>query len=228
MTGIPDTDLVLINEAFIAERVSPASLDELLADGWRHFGTRFQRYNLNLYEGGVRRVIPLRIRLSDFRLSKSQRRVLRRNADLETEIRPIEITGDTHELFAWHKRRFRSDVPESVYTFLSDDPANVPTPGLEVRVRRGSQLLAASFFDVGRTSISSVYGIHFPLETSRSLGVFTMLKEIEFAIETGRQFYYHGYCFEGPSFYDYKKRFVGLEAFDWKGNWTGFRAESSD
>ena len=47
-----------------------------------------------------------------------------------------------------------------------------------------------------------------------------MLKEIQFAIETGKKFYYQGYSYEGNSFYDYKKRFRGSEAFDWTGNWA--------
>ena len=63
-----------INEAFHADLVASAELDQLLAGGWRHFGTHFFRYNLGIYGGEIRRVMPLRIRLADFRLSKSQRR----------------------------------------------------------------------------------------------------------------------------------------------------------
>ena len=79
MTGTPGTDLHFINEEFYADAVTPAQLDRLLADGWRHFGTHFFRYNLAVYRDEIRRVIPLRIRVADFQLSKSQRRVLRRN-----------------------------------------------------------------------------------------------------------------------------------------------------
>ena len=46
-----------------------------------------------------------------------------------------------------------------------------------------------------------------------------MIKEIEYAIENDKTFYYHGYAYEGESFYDYKKRFSGLEQFDWKDEW---------
>ena len=90
----------------------------------------------------------------------------------------------------------------------------------EVSVRRNGELLAASFFDVGRTSVSSIYGIFDPEERTRSLGIFTMLKEIEFTRETGRTLYYHGYAYEGESYYDYKKRFGAIEVFDWNGNWS--------
>jgi arginine-tRNA-protein transferase len=63
---------------------------------------------------------------------------------------------------------------------------------------------------------------------TRSLGVFTMLLEIKYAFETGKKFYYHGYAYEGNSFYDYKKRFRGLENYDWIGAWRDFREEESD
>lgn len=212
----------IINEEFHAETVTPVQLDQLLADGWRHFGTYFFRYNFGIYEEDIRRVIPLRIRLRDFTPSKSQRRVLRRNADLETEVCPVDLTHETHHLFERHKQRFKSGVPSSIHDFLSLDPGQGPTTILEVNVRRDGEMLAASFFDLGETSVSSIYGIFDPSETSRSLGIFTMLTEIEYARDHGKSLYYHGYAYEGESYYDYKKRFSALEQFDWKGEWKEF------
>ena len=212
--------LEIINEEFYAATVEPATLDILLADAWRHFGTHFFRYNFGAYENEIRRVLPLRIRLADLKLSKSQRRVLRRNADLKTLISPFDITREIHDLFERHKQRFKSGVPNSIYDFIAPDASHSPTTVFEVIVRRDGKLVAASFFDVGKTSVSSIYGIFDPQERSRSLGIFTMLKEIEFAIEPGKEFYYHGYAYEGESYYDYKKRFIGLEQFDWNGNWS--------
>jgi arginine-tRNA-protein transferase len=83
-------------------------------------------------------------------------------------------------------------------------------------------LLAASFLDVGERAVSSVYAIFAPEETQRRLGIFTMLLEIEWALENKKEFFYQGYCFEEDSFYDYKKRFRGVEKFDWIGNWESF------
>lgn len=222
MTGTRDTELVYINEAFQMDEVSPGQLDLLLANAWRHFGTRFFRYSLNLYRDEIRRVIPLRIRLADFQLSKSQRRVLRQNEDLQTVIRPIEITGESQELFHRHKGRFDHGVPDSIYDFVSREPATVPCEGREIAVLDGERLVAVSYFDIGENSTSGIYAIFDPLEERRSLGVFTMLKEIEFAIDTGCEFYYQGYAYEGRSFYDYKKRFAGTQVYDWNGNWDEF------
>lgn len=218
-----DADLRYINEAFIAEQVSSDKMDTLWANGWRHFGTQFFRYNLGFLDLDIRFVIPLRIRLSDFSFSKSQRRVLRRNEDLDVVVRPVGIDVSAEQLFHSHKRRFNHSIPDSIFDFLSIDPANSPCEAKEVRVTQGDDLLAVSYFDVGDRAASGTYAMFEPSIAHRSLGIFTMLKEIEYAIECGKEFYYQGYCYEGESFYDYKKRFRGTEAFDWSREWSTFR-----
>ena len=211
-----------ISEEFDARKISPEQLDLLLARGWRHFGTHFFRYNLALHENKICRVLPLRIRLADFSFSKSQRRVFRKNLDLQIVLRPIEITDETEGLFERHKKRFNSGTPHSIYDFLSSDAANTPCQGMEFCVYKNEKLLAASFFDIGEKSVSGVYAIFEPEETSRGLGIFTMLLEIDFALKNGKKFYYQGYAYNGKSFYDYKKRFRALEKFDWRGRWEAF------
>ncbi len=215
-----DADFEYINEAFEADHITPAQLDTLLANGWRHFGTHFFRYNLGSHGFDIERVTPLRIRLSEFLFSKSQRRVLRKNDDLDVVIRPLQIDTLTEELFNKHKIRFKHNTPDSIYDFL---PRGVsPCDAKEIRVLKDGELIATSYFDVGERTASGVYAIFEPAEQKRSLGIFTMLKEIEFALEGGKQFYYQGYAYEGKSFYDYKKRFRAMEIFDWNGNWKSF------
>ena len=219
---LDDSDLVFINEEFHADRITPQQLDHLLADGWRHFGTQFFRYSLAVYEVDIRRVIPLRIRLDEFSLTKSQRRVMRQNWDTSVEIGPIVITPESVALFEKHKPRFKSGVPDSIYDFLS---RAMPSEALELNVRLGQRIVATSYFDVGERTVSALYGMFDPEFSSRSLGIFTMLKEIEFARERGKELYYQGYSYEGESFYDYKKRFRATESYDWKGEWDAFGGE---
>ena len=212
----------LINEEFNADHVLPEQMDALLELGWRHFGTHFFRYNVGFLEVDLRFVVPLRIRLKDFSFSKSQRKVLRKNQDLEVTISPAEITEEVEDLFDRHKTRFDHSVPNSIFDFMSFEPATVPCEAKEIRVTRNGELVALSYFDVGISSTSGIYGMFDPAITDRSLGIFTMLKEIEYSIGTGREFYYLGYAYEGESFYDYKKRFRASEAFDWDSDWTDF------
>lgn len=215
-----------LNEQFYAEKVLPQQLDALLEQSWRHFGKHFFRYNLGLYQNEIRLVIPLRINLAKFSLSKSQRKILRKNADLQTIIRPVEITDEKNILFEIHKQRFKEGIPDSIYDFLDEDAANIPCKTLECCIYREKELLAVSFFDVGETSMSGIYACFKPEETTRSLGIFTMLLEIEFAIKNNKTFYYQGYAYQGNSFYDYKKRFRALETYDWSGNWEGFSEQN--
>lgn len=217
-----DADFAFINEEFYAEQVSSGGIDTLWADGWRHFGTHFFRYNLGVHEFDVRIVVPLRIRLRNFSFTKSQRRVLNRNRDLSFSIRPISITSETQMLFDRHKQRFRSGVPDSIYDFIADNVDTMPVDAMELAVHENDSLVAVSYFDVGAGANSGIYAMFEPTIEKRSLGIFTLLKEIEFAIDSGKDFYYLGYSYEGPSFYDYKKNFRGTEAFDWCGKWLPY------
>jgi leucyl-tRNA---protein transferase len=218
-----DSDFLLINEAFDTQQVSPFEMDFLLAEGWRNFGTYFFRHNIGVFRGDFRRVIPLRIRLADFTLSKSQRRNLERNKDLKIVIRPILIDEEKEELFHRHKTRFEEYPPDSIYVFLSREPATIPSEAFEICAYKQEKLLAVSFFNEGLESVSGIYAMFDPTEIRRGLGIFTMLLEIQYALNNGKRFYYQGYVYEGNSFYDYKKRFRALEMFDWEGNWTDFR-----
>jgi leucyl-tRNA---protein transferase len=215
-----------IYDEFYSSHMTPARMDELWASAWRHFGTNFYRYNLGFYEYDVRDVIPLRIRLADFKFSKSQRRVLNRNRDLQTIVRPVLIDAEKENLFERHKRRFKSGTPDSICDFISaDDPHEIPCEANEVCVfdAAGGKLLAASFFDLGAEAVSSVYAMFEPAEERRRLGIFTLLLEIKYALENEKKFCYLGYAYVGNSFYDYKKRFSGLESYDWKsGAWEKF------
>jgi len=215
-------EFFLVNEEFHTSKVSPRQIDTLLESGWRHFGTHFFRYNLAFNEGRLCYVFPLRIRLSDFSLSRSQRRIFKKNRNFQTVVRPIEITEEKENLFNRHKQRFKSAIPASLYDFLSFDAASTPCKAFEICVYDDEKLLAASFFDVGERAISSVYAMFEPEEHQRSLGIFTMLLEIDYARERGKSFYYQGYVYEVNSFYDYKKRFHALEKFDWNGRWEIF------
>ena len=215
-------DIRLINEEFYADAVLPEQMDKLWADGWRHFGTHFYRYNFGIYEFDVRRVIPLRIRLSEFSCSRNQRRIIGKNADLTGLISPIKITPAAEAMFERHKLRFDHGVPDSIYDFLSLCPEKEPCEAKQLSVYSDARLVAESYFDFGNKAVSGIYAMFEPEFASRSLGIFTMLKEIEFSIEKGKEFYYQGYSYEGESFYDYKKRFRGTEAFDWNGRWEKF------
>jgi leucyl-tRNA---protein transferase len=210
----------VIFESFRASEVSPDGMDELWSRGWRHFGEEFFRYSLMEHQGRWEIILPLRIELGRFAPTKSQRRVLRKNQDLKVSTAPASDSLEADAMFQRHKTRFQDNVPDALASFLGAEPADGPCQCLELRCHRGDDLLAMSFFDLGARSISSVYGMFEPVHSARGLGIFTLLQEILWAQESGRSFVYPGYATLGPSHYDYKKQFHGLEAYDWMtGRW---------
>jgi arginine-tRNA-protein transferase len=212
-----------VYETFDAKTVPPERYDELLAGGWRHFGTEFYRYTISVHGTELCRVRPLRIRLRDFQFSKSQRRVLRRNAGLAISLRDARIDTENTELFAKHSARFTENVPESLeYVIAAVPPCRV----VEFQVRDGGCLIASSFVGLGFDSASSLYGVHDPTVDRRSIGIFTLLLEVQFAIETALTFHYLGYAYDVQSHYDYKKDFHAMEYLEWGQGWLPERRRS--
>lgn len=211
----------ILNQAFHCPSVPPEIMDRLWESGWRHFGASFYRYNLSIDDGGVRSITPLRVDLEKFVLSKSQRRVLRKNEDLRCEFAPATLSMQARMMFQRHKARFKDNVPDDLDTFLSATPATVPCPCVECRVYERQELIAISYLDIGQTSTSAVYGLFEPEHAWRSLGTYTMLREIQHTQSLGCRYYYPGYATHEPSPYDYKKQLHGLETLSWeKGTWA--------
>lgn len=211
----------LVNEIGEAESVSRSRMDELWAEGWRHFGPKFFRYSLMWQGDEWKRVLNLRVSLQDWKPSKSQRRTLRRNEDLEIEFAPAEPGAEEEALFQAHKQRFRDNVPDALSDFLGPEPNGVPIPCLQLSVRKEGKLLAASYLDLGQRSCSSIYGIFDLGESARRLGIFTLLQEMKYAREIGLDYYYLGYVCVEPSPYDYKKEIKPAAVWNWS-QWQPF------
>ncbi len=209
----------LIFEELHIDFITPIDMDQMLAEGWRHFGTYFFRYNMNIYKGQLCNVVPLRIRLEDFSFTKSQRKIIKKATGFSHKIQPVDISTEQLELFHLHKSRFKDGAPSSLYDFLSENPAKVPGKAKEVLIYDDKKLIAASYFDLGREAISSIYGMFDTSYNKYSLGIYTMILEIEYAIRSGYTYYYHGYCYDVESFYDYKKKFLAMEFYDWEEHW---------
>lgn len=214
--------MIFIDEYFLLNRAAPSEMDFLWSNGWRHFGVYFFRYSTSSHWGGRKHVLPLRIELSRFEPSRSQKRILAKNRDLRVIIRDAFIDEIKEDLFYSHRERFKDNLPDSIYTFLSDEPAVKPCRTREICVYDGERLLAVSFLDVGVNSTSAVYAMFDVDSSQRSLGIFTMLEAIRYSRELNCRYYYPGYAYIEPSIYDYKKNFTGLESFDWQGSWTPF------
>lgn len=217
--------MIFPDQSFQCQQVAPEQMDEMWAQGWRHFGTAFFRYAVAFHDGRLFSVIPLRIDLTRFAPSRSQKRVIARNRDLQVVIRDTRLDREKETLFARHRERFNFNVPDSLYDFLSARPATVPCHNQEICVYAGDRLIAVSFLDCGRTATSGVYAMFDPVESPRSPGILLILESIRYARKLGCRYYYPGYAYREPSVYDYKKRFEGLEYLAWESGWRSYTRE---
>ncbi|MCU0794971.1 MAG: GNAT family N-acetyltransferase [Akkermansiaceae bacterium] len=212
---------VILHEIGTLDLAPPGAMDQLWSQGWRHFGRDFFRYSRDADASGqVRHILPLRLDVSRFLPSKSQRRIVRQNSDVRIDVLPARVDEEREQLFHRHRVRFRENIPESLRTFMpSPAPESLPCACLGIEVRIDGRLAAVSYLDVDRTSVSSVYAMFDPADSRRGLGMLTLLEEIRWAREHGRKWLYPGYATREPSAYDYKKSLRPLEYYDWRGNW---------
>jgi leucyl-tRNA---protein transferase len=201
--------------------IGDEELDLMFENGWRRAGNVFYRYSHDTHEdivGGSSplEVLPLRIPVQAFSLTKSQTKIWRKNQHFHWNLVSGRPTEAHHELFLLHRNRFARNVPESIFDFITTSHESLPTRGLILDVFDGDQLIASSLIDHTPKSMSSIYAMFHPDYSAYSLGVYTMLLEIYACLQLGMQYYYPGFAHHQPSFYDYKKRFNGLQWLDWR------------
>lgn len=214
-------------EYFACLKVSPAQMDFLWAEGWRHFGIYFFRYQTAFHGDRKFSVMPLRIDLARFSLTRSQKRVLAKNRDTRIVMQPAVVDTAKHDLFEKHRVRFKENIPTSLDDIVSPIPASVPCPSREICIYLRERLVGVTYLDLGQNATSAVYAIFDPAEAKRSLGILMILHSIQFSRERRCHYYYPGYAYRQPFSYDYKKRFRGLQYLDWTSGWQSYDVGSN-
>ena len=202
-------DRVYVPEYFLAGGLSAGELAPLLAAGWRKFGLYFFRPACP----ECRQCLPLRVAVDCFTPSASQRRVLRRNADLQVSCGPLRYSEAAFALYQAHSRvRFgqESDHEGFMASFYQSS-----CPALQLEVRLQGALVGLGILDLAGDGLSSVYFCFDPRHSRRNLGTFGALQEIELTRQLGLPWYYLGYFVPGSPRMAYKDHFRPRQHFDW-------------
>ena len=197
--------------------LSPDSLDEHLARGWYRMGASIFTTHFLFFNRRPFSAIWIRVDLQNFRFSKSQRKLLRRNAQFfETDARPRVIDGEREELYERYMQDFDGRLSPSISDSLEDygESSVFSTYETTVRERVSGKLVAVSYFDLGNTSAASILGVYDPELKSFSLGYYTMLLEVQYCLDNGLRYYYPGYVVPGYDRFDYKLRIGPSQYFD--------------
>jgi len=179
--------------------------ESLILRGWRRFGSMYFRPICQ----DCRACESLKIDVENYHFSKSERRILRKNAHLHTIIRHPGMTRDHLDLFIkYHsyKHHTRSwDAPKI-------DPKNYYASfvqghgdfGFEALYFDEERLVAVDLIDILDEGISSLYCYYDPDYASHSLGRYTLLRQIQYAKELNLKWIYLGYYVESCQSLAYK------------------------
>jgi arginine-tRNA-protein transferase len=198
--------------------------ESLLEEGHDRLGPLIRRtqFAFDPVIGHAQRM-PLRYNLlapyAAFEFSKSQRKLLRRNANLQYKIVVAAQSDEKQALFErWYMARFGQ--VEALSIWFKED---VPIRSYDLLVYKQDKLIACSNFDITENAQYSSIAFYEPDEKQLNLGTWTMLKELEFGLKNHKTFHYPGYAYGEASRFDYKKNFANTEFFDWySASWRRF------
>jgi arginine-tRNA-protein transferase len=172
---------------------------------------------------------PCRIDVAKFQPSRSQRRCLALNDDVELlECRP-GLTDERHDLYAryLHARHPGGGMDDASNEDFSQFLAAPWSPTVFLELRLAGKLVAVAVTDVCSTGLSAVYTFFDPDLPRRGLGTLAILRQIELTRARALPHLYLGYWIANHPKMGYKSRFHGLQVLGTSG-WValGERAES--
>jgi arginine-tRNA-protein transferase len=164
--------------------------------------------------------VPVRIPVRLFNPSRSLRRIMRRNADLQLEVMPSRMTDENYALFLAYQAARHPDSDMAHMTRL-DFRAMLQDSVVDAQLYqlRGPQqdLLASIMTDRVSDGLSAVYSFFAPQAEKRSLGIQLILALIEQARQANLPYVYLGYWISGSRKMNYKNRFQPLQALTSQG-----------
>ncbi|MFN8357023.1 MAG: hypothetical protein U0Y10_21395 [Spirosomataceae bacterium] len=196
--------------------ISSPQLDRWLAGGWFRNGQQLFRTQLLMMDGKLYTTINIRLPLKNHQFPKRIAKIYRRNTTLfRSEVRPANFySEDKQRLFDQHRSRFKGTSVRELWRHFSNDGYNMYDT-FELCVYDGDQLVAMSFFDIGEKGLASILGVFDQRYSKHSLGLYTMMQEVELAKALNCHFYYPGYVLDRPSSFDYKLRLGKYHRYDW-------------
>ena len=172
--------------------------------------------------------LSARIRVADFEPSKSQRRVARRNSDLERTATSPWATEEQYALFRRYLDTRHADggmADMDIFEFAAMiEETPIRTRVVEYRETDATPdsmraLVGVCLTDVLDDGLSMVYSFFDPDRDKHSMGSYMILDHVEIARGMGLPYVYLGYWVPGSRKMGYKANFSALEIFK-GGEWV--------
>ena len=183
--------------------------------GWRRFG----KYYFHPICEGCNECKSIRINVDEYQYTKSQRKSIRRNSDTQIIIQKPTLTKAHIDLYnKYHKYKEHKDswkfrkISQREYHENFVDGAN--DFGKEILYIKDEKLIGVDLVDILEDGISSIYFYYDPDYDKFSLGVYSLLYQINLAKTLELDWVYLGYWVDGCKAFAYKPKFQPQEILD--------------
>ncbi len=183
--------------------LSDRMMELFLAAGYRRNGNSLYAMHCK----NCNACVPIRLHPKLFKPNRNQKRIWRRNKDVDISIAMIRPTAEKLELcedFLSRRYPHEGNTAEAYYSgfFL-----NKITSTFEIRYRVEGKLIGNGIVDIGSNWLNAVYFFFDESEAGRSPGIFNILTMINFCLNKGIDYLYLGYNIDQISSMNYKTRF---------------------
>ena len=231
-TGVEEACLYLPDQLSrlryrVIHHCTPETYESLLVRGWRRFGRVFFRPAC----AACFECRSLRVDVEHFRPNRSMRRTAKRNRDLRVLVRRAAVSEQHRELYESYHRDMaeRKGWSEKSITLLEYYRTFVDGRqgfGHEMLCLDGDRLVAVALVDLLPRAVSAVYCYYEPELRARSLGVYSVLRQVDLARALGAPYLYLGYWIEGNESMRYKANYrpheilAGRPGLDGEARWV--------
>ena len=192
-----------VTHVFQTQSIAAGVYESILNQGFRRSGTLFYQNHCS----GCRECHPIRVDVQKFTPSRSQRRVLKKNKDVVVRITPDNFQDEDFQLYRIYcaTRHPSHSIPtkDDYVRFLIESPVQTNI----MRYFIDDHQVGMGWIDMLPHSLSSVYFSFDPDYSSRSLGTFSILRQIELCRLMDKRWLQLGFWVNGCRKMSYKNKF---------------------
>lgn len=192
--------LIAVDERFKA----PNNYAWLMQEGFRRSGDQVYRpHCIN-----CQACHSIRLPLSDVQLSKSQKRLLKKNKEFSIKV-SNSLKHEYYPLYERYVNTLHSDgsmypANEEQYKSFIENPISKQ---LFLEVWHGEKLISVAVTDILIDSLSAVYTFYDPDYRKHGLGIYSILQQIAYGQKLNAKFLYLGYQIDDCQKMNYKTKF---------------------
>ncbi len=163
--------------------------------------------------------LSVRVRVKDFKASKTQKRIHKKNAPLRREVLSAWATEEQYALFKRYLKKRHAEggmLDMDIFEFAAMvEETPIRTRVVEYWDDTGEQpkLKAACLTDMLEDGLSMVYSFYDPESSRNSLGTYIILDHVRMTQQANLPYLYLGYWVSGSPRMEYKSRFSALEVY---------------